>query len=139
MASNNRVRKRLSIIVLVISCAVLGWVGHHYATKEPKGSVELNNISFSPQVGSKVKVGDYIDFSFDYNFKKGIEGRIWVYSAGLPVEYSPSGIMAGSGSAVRKFRSTKKGKTHTVKVVITTLSGRHLKRASLNAPFEFID
>ncbi len=139
MVSNNRVRKRLSIIVLIISCAVLSWVGHHYVTKNPKGSVELNNISFSPKVGSKVKVGDFIDFSFDYHFKKGVEGRIWVYGAGLPVQYSSSGIMSGSGSAVRRFSSTKKGKTHSVKVVITTLSGRHLKRASLDAPFEFID
>ncbi len=48
MVSNNRVRQRFSIIVLIISCAVLSWVGHHYVTKDPKGSVELNLLTAEP-------------------------------------------------------------------------------------------
>lgn len=102
-------------------------------------NVSIQNVTFKPSIGSKLKVGETIEITFDYEFKNNAKGNIWAFSSDLPVTYSSSKVYSSNGTVSRNFTATKSGWTKTVDILIKSTDGSMLKKHSIPARYEFVD
>lgn len=100
--------------------------------------VQITNVRLSPKSGSKLKVGEKVKVTFDYQFDDGVRGSIWAFTTDLPSSYSPSKVFSSQGTFTQSFSAKESGWIRTVDIFVKNDKGDQIKRVTLPASYEFM-